>query len=1149
MPESRPRARRRVVRAHVASLRRPLSHVETPAAPEPTFSLSFPKDVAERLIARKRERLLRVGGAVVKLGTDLESFFPKLGEPLPRHLTGLLVQPDGRPAAGLRVSVRPPVYSEDDTGRQGLDIPWPRPFAVSDAKGRFRLELPPVPRPAAGLTLDVHGKNRATPLELSTTVVARGDVGLLDLPELLFAFPEDAGLVGRLVGNLPTSDTDVVENHDELTTPSPDMRLGEGDCARYFRADHAMIDRFQYGLLYRLVEPDLGQRQVVSLQPLDGADKVVPVRALTLGRRTIDPSLPAKLEKLSKLGDFEFADRVAIDAPISVHDFHEQVIQTPTEVCKAGSLGLGYVLKMRQFWIPSGYSLGDLLYSLALAPREEQRIIVQEARQTLSVRDDEALRLAEEQTFDEQASSSAEALFSSVVNMAAHGESEIESTSKSGAVGGGVFLGIPGLFGVGIGGGYSSTSTDTTTTSEQHQTRDFASSATETLHAELSRVAQARRSASRTSVRLASSSDRERISTRLIANRNNCHSLTMQYWEVLRHFQVNSEPDDVQLVCFVPLELVPFFQEGQQTELPTLDPEDADQAAYRRELCTRYARLLQYVDVLEPFLPRRHSLRTGVAALRRFAANPITTVETKMGPEQQVIEVSMRGTFFRGESASVTVVLQGNRRLGPFPLVPDSPLPSWQVTSPAQLLERLLEIRGDLADAPTLRAHIPIDALRARNDVLRFELVREPATLFVIESVAGLPIVREYPTDAAYHAVGGPRIYDVTAVALPSDGGYVDAFASESGAIEMPVSLGLAASTLPPVLSYTDLLHIEELFHHVVRNTVPYSKVVWQMLTPAERALLLEEYTIGVGSAGDEDVPLLDCVENRVLGFFGNSMIMPFFIPASIAGEEMTTLEVQEALLRFHRQGHPVSQTSITLPTSGVLAEAVLGACTACEKVDLTRFWNWKDAPIPKAADPGTLAGDATQIQGLVPAGGAAAATGLAQNLPTTLINNITTTGEDAVPAPSAGLLAQLVGAKEPTISGDVTGRAQLQAVLADTTKKDAAALSAAIDSGTGMAKKVLGDLPSFLQTKTDIAHKKVADVLSDPATLAKWAGQGDEDARAKKVNSLNLAGLASGLGTDDKVKLYKAFAPSEKDSEDVKNGKKALLEALGLED
>jgi hypothetical protein len=41
--------------------------------------------------------------------------------------------------------------------------------------------------------------------------------------------------------------------------------------------------------------------------------------------------------------------------------------------------------------------------------------------------------------------------------------------------------------------------------------------------------------------------------------------------------------------------------------------------------------------------------------------------------------------------------------------------------------------------------------------------------------------------------------------------------------------------------------------------------------------------------------------------------------------------------------------TKVSLPTGGLFAEAVLGRSIASERLDLSRFWNWQDSPIPFA--------------------------------------------------------------------------------------------------------------------------------------------------------------------------------------------------------
>ena len=86
----------------------------------------------------------------------------------------------------------------------------------------------------------------------------------------------------------------------------------------------------------------------------------------------------------------------------------------------------------------------------------------------------------------------------------------------------------------------------------------------------------------------------------------------------------------------------------------------------------------------------------------------------------------------------------------------------------------------------------------------------------------------------------------------------------------------MPALQIAPVLHYKDILEIEKAAQHIVRNTVRYSRALWMSMTPEERAILLDGYTIGVPPGGLADatqmIPLMNCVENKVLGTFGNKI-------------------------------------------------------------------------------------------------------------------------------------------------------------------------------------------------------------------------------------------------------------------------------------
>jgi hypothetical protein len=53
------------------------------------------------------------------------------------------------------------------------------------------------------------------------------------------------------------------------------------------------------------------------------------------------------------------------------------------------------------------------------------------------------------------------------------------------------------------------------------------------------------------------------------------------------------------------------------------------------------------------------------------------------------------------------------------------------------------------------------------------------------------------------------------------------------------------------------------------------------------------------------------------------------------------------SLLDHYQPLTPVPPVRVSVPTRGVFAEAIMGACNACEKKDETRFWRWEESPNP----------------------------------------------------------------------------------------------------------------------------------------------------------------------------------------------------------
>lgn len=1078
--------------------------------------LEVPPEALREVMAQKQAAVTHIYRTLDGMQQDLKDFFPKITETLPTVAEGILLNRDGTPAAGVSVEALAPAYAQNEKNRLGAlgNVPWSQPQTVTDERGGFRLALPPLPLPVDGLRLQVRGANAQVELNVKRIQLAGAQLGVLPVGAQLAPLRQES-VVARLkeiqAGILAGSPKDVVDRPGDFASPAPQMSLGEGDCARMFRSNSGVIDSFRYSTLIRLVEPQMNQWQPIFRFGI-GNNNFVPFAVPHAADAFWNVAGAANaIDLLHGMGKLTLVNRTPIDRPIDVTNFHKQIEESPVFLPKASTLGMGYIVHMQQTWIPAGMSLGDLVYSLPLAPGEQQRIAIEESVKTASARSMETFSQEEFQSFKETQDSSALATFRSAFDEAAHGGSHMDSSSHTGSAAAEASTGIIGTIfgGGGVSGGYSSSSSSGNTNSWQNTSRDFTSNAAQDMHSSLNRVAAASRRGSQTSIRVASETERTQVTTRIVTNHNKGHALTMQWWQVLRHFTVSSEVDDVQLVCFVPLELVQFLPEGQPFSLPGMP-------ATRGELLNRYAMVLRYYDVLMPFFRRYAEYAYGLRQLRDFAANPEALPKTS-STQQDVVDFTISGTFMAFEELFVTVVTRSGAQIGPVRLTAVSQsaldLSPEQFISRADLLGALKRHRLG-ASGTTLRAIIPLPDWLARNDVVRFDVTRRFTSLIyklkspvlgglvggaintavnavgtILDGVqlANIQTITLSPNELE-HELGGPIPFSASAaVGVQNSGGILGGIGAIFGTNflgaggqflardQMPGTLPLPALRLAPVLSFSDLLRIESVFHHIVRNTVFYSKAVWSALTAEERAILLERYTIGVPAGGiqnaDQEVPLLNCVANQILGFFGNAAIMPFGIPPDVAAKmEVTSRDIQDALLRFHRQAFQPPRSSITLPAHGTLGEAVLGCCNSAEKIDLTRFWNWQDSPTEQAdAIPTSVFQPPQPLNTSAPAAGAGSS-GVGSGSGSGSIISI---NSPPATSPSTALLESLIK-QSPDLAKELnlTGLDALQKQIAADTTSASTGRDKAIDANTQIQLQAMKSAESVVKSVADAAGK-----------------------------------------------------------------------------
>ena len=593
--------------------------------------------------------------------------------------------------------------------------------------------------------------------------------------------------------------------------------------------------------------------------------------------------------------------------------------------------------------------------------------------------------------------------------------------------------------------------------------------------------------------------------------------------------------------------------------------------ASRQAVLDRYAAVIKHIDVLATALPR--AFQKGLATLRQFAGDPSAGVEPFGGAAEDVIQFSVMGTFIPGEAVWISAVTSTGTRVGPAKLAPPAgfALPDNKFQSQDDLLGylRLLRIAptafsGALALPPTLdRTQIvgfeitrsfrqidytlaspPIQNLQQINGLLGGIAGDWAANFLTAQGTAlSVPPATVHLNPAQLEReLGGPMIFKFTAgieefdaSGNPVPSGKGETYANDNlfGVTLPPTPYPVPALQLAPMLRYNEILTIEMMAQHVVRNTTRYSKAVWASLTDEERAILLDEYTIGVPPNGIADasqmIPLLDCVQNKVLGFFGNSMILPFSIPQSVtdainqqqqvpagvdeqaAAPAFDPVQIKQSLLAYQQQSFVSPQSIIALPTRGVLGEAVLGHCPSGEKLDLTRFWNWQDSPSDSAPAiaPVTLPTTTPSIADTL-----TAPNSLGQ-LPS-LINNVLT-----APSPDTSLLKALGqnAASQKDFDTALTGQTQLAGLITNAQNVSNSARADALKAATDLqsqAMATVGNIVGGIYGGNPTAGSSAASAVKGGGSGTSGASKGTSKTQGKgQSTAKSAAGKSDQSGGD----------------------------------
>lgn len=730
--------------------------------------------------------------------------------------------------------------------------------------------------------------------------------------------------------------------------------------------------------------------------------------------------------------------------------------ETPT-IYENTTIAHGHILHFKQKWKADGYSLGDLLYSLPLAPCQEKQIAIidwdREERAARSEVQTVTEALVAEIFHDRDISEIINSSFRENINASSTNETSSTSAGIGGALGG--FI-SPIAFG--IAGGVSHSGASSSSTATQNSARNLSGSSLNRLQDNISQSASSLRSQRSTVIQTVGQNETMTVQTEVIKNNNHCHAMTVEYFEVLKHYAIEMGLVDVQECLFVPLPMSLFDHQKVLRWRNTLR-----RAVYGQKLVRGF-------DAIERIANNYadSDLPAGSYAdevIEDFSGNFSISFELKR-PYISVIEEATKT-----ETYDLSV---------PFP---------WFSGSMKFTLEREVPLTEAEKDAIFETEYAP-DIVRTFIDKVEIHAIAEDGTeepldldvtlLSNYRRSVPLPVnlASRVKPNITRRQIKHLRFRANTTVKASSKIILRSAYLyyrtkhlNESivrnsrlnNDIINTVELHFDITTQPffeiqtktdAALMYTPLSGKElreprkedrqaaaALVSFLNEHLEMAHKVMWSSLDASRLFGLLDGY-IAPNSGGKS---VASVVDNKIMGIVGNNLVLKV-----VPGERLDPVfKGVEDLVTYYQPTTKLDPFRISVPTKGVYAESVMGKCNSCEEIDDSRHWRFADVPCdakPTAIDSVSTSSRRSDVSNLQ-----------VKDLPSSIIAMQTA---PAAPDPTGlGAAFNLLGKSD--VFKDMTGLAGTQAnalkALETTSKSvtDLAGLAADIQKQHAMKKDI----------------------------------------------------------------------------------------------
>jgi hypothetical protein len=324
------------------------------------------------------------------------------------------------------------------------------------------------------------------------------------------------------------------------------------------------LKEYNYQALVRTSDPDVANYSLRSVTDEQGSRTFLMANHGKVERKLVDLDNPIRWQDDEDDSQVQITPRFPTFGPYTginnpVFDFpgFNRKPEINVSVYQAVTVATGHILHYKSEFKADGYSLGDLLYSVPLAPGQKKQVVIIDASHSFSGSEDQNISQTESLAASLLSERSIVDQIAGNIGESIRGQSDATTAGISAAAGASGSSGFIGAS-AGVAGGYSNANS----TAAQDSNRNLSQYFQEQLRQSINQNASSYRKLTASAVTTVKEGQQYNAETSVIANHNHCHSLTMMYFEVLRHFAVFQELVDVEECIFVPLLMTKFSNQN-----------------------------------------------------------------------------------------------------------------------------------------------------------------------------------------------------------------------------------------------------------------------------------------------------------------------------------------------------------------------------------------------------------------------------------------------------------------------------------------------------------------------------------------------------------------------------------------------------------